>query len=743
MSAKRNRHREPADPEKDARPKADRRTLRRLALLLLLVLATVAAAPAIIANTPLRDTLLGWSMPKGRWGVRTARSSLTWTGTQSLEQIEIVDPDGKPLLRIGSIKLDRSLLALATDRSNLGKLRVQQPVVYLLTRPDGSNLEDFLAALETQSAPPGDSAPDSGNTTAIEIEIVDGEVRGFDIASQRGWEATDANASVKLGTTPGGLEAAGSAALALGKDEPAGGFKFRLQQIAQDQRQLDLLADRLPLEPIQPFLARLLPGAWVNGSLSTDARVLLAEDPQGRLQMQSTGRLEVAELDMQADSLSGDRLQFSVLKAPWQLSLAGDELRVEQLDLESDWVQIQARGTFSLSEFSSLDLQTLPRHDSEVKGQIQLDRLSAMLSRTLQLREGVWIDSGNLEFRAGGQLKDGGFTWNAETRVENVVGNDGRRAIRWEEPIEAQVELVDRPQGLQIKELSLTAPFAEARFETADEQVSGSFHFDLEKLSQEVGQFVELGTWQFQGRGEGTLALRPGVGDQFNSNAQVKLTELNVTQDGKLVWTEPQLEIELQGTGQAVDLKPRQISSAAVKLRGARDSFHVELLQPVVVEDSAQPWKLKVEGNGPLASWAGRLRPWVDGVPEQLEGDAHLQATVVAAGDFVHVVESAGSVAQLRIRKDAMIVDEPRVEFTGDVRWESASGNLASEELWLKSSTLAFRSRGVSLQLDPTGVPTAAGSVAFRADLQRVSSAAGLIGKRGSSWLRGAASTLR
>lgn len=739
MSAKRNRRREPADPEEIARPKSGRRTLRRFILLLLLVLATVAAAPAIIANTPLRDTLLGWSMPKGRWGVRTARSTLTWTGTQSLEQVEIVDPDGKPLLRVGSITMDRSLLALATNRSNFGKLRVQRPVVYLLTRPDGSNLEDFLAALDSQPTSPGDGAPASGETAAIEIEVVDGEVRGFDIASQRGWEATDANVLVKLGTTPGGLEAAGSASLALGQDEPAGGLKFRLQQIAQDQRQLDLLADRLPLEPIQPFLARLLPGAWVNGTLSTDARLLLAEDPQGRLQLQSTGRLEVVELDMQADALAGDRLQFSAVKAPWQLSLAGDELRVEQLDLEADWVQVHARGTLSISELLSLDLQYLPRHESVVEGQIQLDRLSAMLPKTLQLREGVWIDSGNLEFRAGGQPKGNGFAWSAETRIENVVGNDGRRAIRWEEPIEAQVELIDTPQGPQMQELSLTAPFAEARFETANERVSGSFHFDLEKLSQEMGQFVELGTWQFQGRGEGTLALRPGAGDQFNANAQVKLTELNVTQDDKLVWTEPQLEIELQGTGQAVDLKPRQIDSAAVKLRGARDNFHVELLRPVVVDDSSQPWKLKVEGNGPLASWAGRLRPWIDGVPEQLEGDAHLQATVVAAGDYVHVVESAGSVAQLRIRKNAMVMDEPRVEFTGDLRWESASGSLASEELWLKSSTLAFRSRGVSLQLGPTGVPTAAGSVAFRADLQRVSSAAGLIGKRGSSWLRGAA----
>lgn len=739
MAARRKRRSEPTEPSEPTRPRRGRRVMRRLFVFLLLVLAAVAAAPAIIANTPLRDTLLGWAMPNGRWGIRTHHAALTWTGTQTLEQVEIIDPEGKPLLVVGSITLDRSLFALVTNQSDLGKLRVEQPVVYLLTRTDGSNVEDFLAALGSQPAAPDAAAPTSGKPTTIEIEVLDGTVRGFDVASQRSWALSGVGALVKLGGAAGGLEATGSAQLAMGQDGAPGNLKFRLQQIAQDQRQLDLLAERLPLEPLQPFLARVLPGAWINGTVSTDARVLLATDPQGQLQLQTTGRLEAADFAMQADALAGDRLQFGTVKAPWQLSLVGDEVRVEQLAVEADWVQLRAQGTFSLSELSSLDLKNLPRHESTVTGQIQLNRLAAMLPKTLQLREGVWIDSGSLDFRAAGKPVGDSFSWSASATVENVVGNDGRRAIRWEEPIEAKVELIDTPRGPQMQEVSLTAPFAEARFETVDERISGSFQFDLEKLSQEVGQFVDLGAWQFQGRGEGTLALRPGVGDQFNANALVKLTELNVAQDNKLIWTEPQFEVELHAAGEATNLTPRQIATATIKLRGARDTFDAELLQPVVIGDDSQPWKLKVEGNGPLASWAGRLRPWVDGVPEQLEGEAHLQATIVASGDFVHVVEATGSVAQLRIRKDAMVVDEPRVEFTGDVRWESANGKIASHELSLKSSTLAFRSRDVSLQFGTTGVPAATGSLAFRADLQRVSSAAGLIGQRDASWLRGTA----
>jgi hypothetical protein len=739
MAGKRKRRAQRTELEERPRRRGSR-AKRRLFVFMLLLLAAVAAAPTLIANTPLRDTLLGWAMPGGRWGIKTQRAELSWTGSQTLENVELIDPEGNQFLVVGSITLDRSLLALAANHDNLGKLRVQDPLLYLVSRPGGSNVEDLLAAWGSQPGPEQAAPSTPGQSPALEIEVAGATVHSLDVASQRAWTLTGGNASVMLGgAAPNGLEAAGAANLTLGENQPAGQVKFRLQQIAQDQLQLDLLADRMPLEPLQPWLARVVPGAWINGTVSSDAQVLLAADPQGRFQLQSTGRLEAAELSLQADALAGDRLQFGVVKAPWRLSLLGDEVRIEQLAVEADWVQLRATGAFSLSELASLNLKNLPRRESSVSGQVRLDRLSTMLTKTLQLREGVWIESGNLEFRAGGQSERDGFAWSAAATVENVVGNDGRRAIRWTEPIEAKIELVDSPRGPQLRELSLTAPFAEARLATADERVSGNFQFDLEKLAQELGQFVELGAWQFQGRGEGTVALTPGVDRQFQSLAEVKLTELNVVQSGKLIWTEPQLEVELRAAGEAVDFTPRQIASATLKLRGARDTFDAELLEPVAAIDGTQPCKLRVEGNGPLASWAGRLRPWVAGVPEQLEGEAHLQATLTVARNFVEVNESAGSVAQLRIRHDAMAVDEPRVEFSGDARWESATGSMASRELQLVSSTLAFRSRDVALRQSASGAPTATGAVAFRADLERVSSAMGLIGKRDASWLRGGA----
>lgn len=742
MAAKRRRRRMEEDEyEQDERPRPRRRRsrfLRRLFVLLLLACAAVAAAPTIIANTPLRDTLLGWAMPDGRWGVKTGRAEFSWTGVQVLEGVELFDPAGKQLLMVGAVSLDRSLLALVTDQRDLGTLTVREPVLVVESRPGGSNVEDLLASVGANPPAAGAGASDS-TLPVVVVEVVNGTVRGVDTVSQRTWTLNGGNATVKLGAEPVSLEATGNATLSLGENQPAGQAKFRVQQIAADQYQIDLLADRLPLEPLQPWLARALPGAWINGAASTDAQVLVATNSASGLQLQTTGRVETFDLSLQADALGGDRLQLGAVQAPWKLSLVGEEVHVEQLGLDADWARFQASGTFSLSELTALDLKNLPKRESKVSGQVQLEKLAAMLPKTLQLREGVWIDSGSLEFQAAGQPAQNGFTWRGAARVENVVGNDGRRAIRWTEPIEARIELVDSSQGPQLRELSFTAPFAEAKVATADERVNGNFQFDLQKLAAELGQFIDLGAWDFQGRGEGNLAIVPGTDRKFEALADVKLTELNIGESGKLVWTEPQLAIEVRATGDAVNLQPQQIATASLSLRGARDTFDLGLLEPVATANAWQPWKLRIEGKGPLASWAGRLRPWVAGVPDQLEGEAHLQAKLIAARDQVEILESSGSVTQLRVRHGAMAIDEPRVEFSGDARFSAATGDVASRELQLVSSTLAFRSRDVVWRPGGEGVPTATGTIAFRADLERVSSAAGLVGNRDASWLRGAA----
>ena len=743
MAKKRKRPRREPESEEKLAPRPARRRgnrwVRRLVLLCLLVVGLVAALPTIVSNTPARDTLLGWAMPEGGWAVTSQQADFSWTGSQSLQGLRVVDAQGNDFLVCPDVVMDGSLLALLADQSKLGQIVIRQPQLHLVTNKDGSNLEDFLAGMSTDEAdPPEKQTAEPSSLPALQVEVVDATIHARHEESGQNWSLQQANLSLQTGDANKGLTATCTGQLAADGANAPGKIDLRIQQQSPTESHIKLLAEGLPLEPLQPWLVRAMPGAEIDGLVSADATLLVDQDGQGNVRLRSTGRLEGSGVTMQAEALSGDRIQVASLEAPWEVSLDGNQLQIQRLQLVTDWSQLHVRGSIGLEELAALSIDKLPNTEGSVTGQVKLNRLAAMLPHTLQLREGIRIDSGDFAFSAKGEQKHDGVAWTAGATISNVSGSDGRRAIRWDQPIETKMSLTETPTGPSVQNLSLTSSFASASFHTDDNNISGSFQFDLQRLSNELMKFVELNDWQFQGRGKGSLVFVPQEQDRFQASADVRLSELNVVQNRKLVWAEPQLQVTASATGSARQYTPQQINSAEVHLNGARDRFDAELLQPVDLSQQSQSWKVALEANGPLASWAGRLRPWLEAVPEHVEGEAQLRATVVAAPDQVQVLESSGNLANLKLRDGSMVLDEPRVEFSGDVRWNPASSTFASKDATLLSSTMTFRSAGVLVQLTPdSSAPRAEGTVAFRANLERLSNAAGLIAKADSTWARG------
>jgi len=743
--AKRKRHSETTETTAHARPpRRSKRFLRRMGLLLLLVIGVLVAAPTIVAHTALRDTLLGKSLPAG-WQIESQQASLGWVSSQTLAGVKITDAEGNLLLTVESITLPRSLITLAASQSDLGKLQLVRPTAYVETRVNGSNWEDFLVALQQQTQEQAKQNTTSTQTqTHVQLEVVDGAVRGFDRDTQRQWSLSEANLSATVGDA---TEVTGSARLATEQRPQPGQIKFRWQPDANGQQQLELLAEDLPLEPLEPWLSRLVPGAELAGTLSTDAQLTWTIDPQHGLLLETTGRLEANQLELTAAALAGDHLRSQRLIAPWKIQVVGEQLTLEQLAIDADWAKFEASGLLTLTELRELSLSKLPKSETKLTGKIDLAQLAAMLPRTLQLRQGVRIDAGQLQFNFAGKPDGDRPTWQATASIQNVVGQnvagqdvagtDGRRQIRWDEPIHLAVQLQATPTGPQVERLTLTAPFAKAEVQTQRDAITGEFELDLNEFSRELGQFVDLQTWQLRGLGEGTFTLSRQANQQFTAEAKVDLTDLHVAQSGQLLWTEPKLHVDLNATGTQHKLSPRAIIAGQVELRGPRDVFTLQLLQPVDLQTEKQTWNVQVEGNGPLELWAGRLRPWLTSVPQRLEGDAHLRAELEIATDAIHVKSSQGSVVQLRVESDTLTIDEPRVEFSGDASWNRQTGSLVTHEMQLMGSSLSFRARDVAVALAAQGAPTARGSVAFRADLERLAAMAGLVGQTTATWPRG------
>jgi hypothetical protein len=700
------------------------------------MVGVVAAAPFVITHSPLRDTLLNWQMPMGGWRIQCDSASLSWTGSQAIANATIFDPAGNVLLSWESLSLERSLLGLLLNSQDLGTVRIVKPTATVATRTDGSNIEDFLKAVAEQQAAKGSSTESAPRL--IQLDIIDGTVRGLDQASGNQWSIEQLNVTASLGTPDGIVVADGTASIPGVQPEAAGRLKFRMLPAENERQQLDLLAEGLQLATLSPWIARKLGDSQLAGTSSLDAHAIWAQSDTDPFEVNTWGRAEVVDFQMTGAKLHGDKLFSSKLVLPWKVALADGVVTAEELKFDSDWANLSATGSVALTELQTLSYQNLPKQNFDITGKLSLSKLAKMLPATLQVREGIQIDSGDLQVDANSGDRDGTFQWSIKAVLANLVGRDGARAIQWDEPLAITANWVETADAARLDRVNLSASFAEGDFTTTDDRIHGKFLIDLGKLFKELGQFIDLAGIAANGQAEGKLTLSASEGDIFTAEAEAELKEVVVSQQGRNLWEEPQLDVNLVAGGTAVALVPKSLNSGSLELRGARDVLTVKLLEAV---DLSKPvrWSSEVIGTGALEAWAGRLRPWTNAVPDEFSGDAALQAKVMAGEGNLQVRDLNGSVTQLHIRDGNVNLDEPQIQFSGDMQWNPAERKLASQEFQLTSSVVAVRSRELRFEFPAGRVPLMTGEMAVRANMERLAGAAGLVGGRDTTWPRGSA----
>jgi translocation and assembly module TamB len=754
---------------------------RRFLVFIALVIALVTFGPTIVAKTPLRNLLATSALPPNSAQVAISDASFSWISGQSVAGVTLSDAAGKPIATIERASIDRSLVALAANKRHLGKIVVTRPVMNLETRDGGSNVEDLVqriaeAAAEQVRNSVAPTTESSGVPTLAEIEIIEGTILGRDTVTNQLWRVDGLALTVRPNESSA-WEATAAGVLTLGAEAPnassqtsaPGRFKLQLAPIPASTatvapndptpQQLNLIADRLPLAPLEPWLARLLPQARLLGVASADLHLQLhkagngiagpqrvddvAHDQTGDTiagfmpRASVTGKLDAADVRFSAAALSGDLVELPTAAIAIDADVAGSRLNARQLTIDADWLKGSATGDFDLAQLASASLDRLPPADALVSGSVDLPRLTRMLPRTLKLREGVRIDSGELEISGSSKTSDTGRHWTLAAVVQNLLGHDGTRAIRWTDPVEAGVNLVDSPAGPQIERVAFDSPFASVLAEGAGGGLEGELKFNLDQLATQLGQFVDLSAWQLHGTGQGTFSWRDTGADKFAASAVLDCLQIDVRRDGRVVWVDPQLRVELKGDGRRIGAKPVRVETGTATMRGAGDTLELELLEPVDLAAPDHDWFVKVSGQGPLDSWAGRLRPWVAAVPAELAGQATVNARLRLSAATIEIAQSQLSIIDFRTRIGTTELIEPRIEAGGDLIYDAARRAIESQNLTIASSTIAASGRGVDIRLADTGPPTVRGDIAFRGDMERIAAWAGMVGVPGSLWPRG------
>ncbi|MBL9161994.1 MAG: hypothetical protein JNL18_04545 [Planctomycetaceae bacterium] len=790
------------------RRKGGRRRWKLLFVLAALVILLLAA-PTIIAKSPLRNTILGNALPPGAGRLTASDAAFSWTSGQGLAGVAFLDAKGTQQFAAELVQTSRSLIGFLSNRNDFGTVTVTRPMLQIETRAGGSSVEDLVAQLADAAAKAAnDPANGPSGPTQFELVIVDGTIVGRDLSTGQQWQITGLSASAKP-IASGGWDILADGTLRLGSPatagaaandlsggprppaaappdlaaqqapvvDQAGRFKIHLAPSAAPSgaggvdataaQELLVVADRLPLAPLEPWLARKVAGARLTGEASPDLKVTWSDAPlapgsAGGSNDQTSqpavsnvalppagagsygkvtakGKLDAANLRFTSAALAGDLLELTAVAMHLDAEVAGNRLRAAGCTARGDWLQAEINGEFNLDEIDRLSLKSLPTSDATITARAELPQLTRMLPRTLRLRPGVRVDAGSMEITARSAKTDAARHWTVAAVLQDLVGTDGQRPIRWTKPFEIALDAVDTAAGPQFQSGLLRSTFAAATANGTAGGLEGSLEFNLNELAEELGQFQDLSAWKLQGTGAGKFSLRDTGVDRFAVSAELDLQQIDVQREGKPVWNDPQVRVEIQAAGSRLEFKPQRIETASLMMRGPADTLSVELLEPLAVIDDESSWLpqlngecyLKLNGNGPLEQWAGRLRPWVNGVPEQLAGQSTISAQLRAAPGLLQVDQSKISIQNFAAKVGATQIVEAGIEAAGDFRWETATRQFASKAYQLSSSSIAFGTRDVSVQFADAGPPLARGDVAFRGDFDRLAAWGDLLGAQG------------
>jgi hypothetical protein len=145
-------------------------------MFLLAVVLLLAAAPTLVTKTPLKGIALAMAS-SGDTEVSVGSVSAGWLSPIAVTDIELRQGGDKLHASVPALSIDRTLLDLLLDRTNLGRIRLERPFVEARLQEDRAKVKQEL-----------DSAPavlQKAERISIDLEVVDGTVVLHDPQHQR------------------------------------------------------------------------------------------------------------------------------------------------------------------------------------------------------------------------------------------------------------------------------------------------------------------------------------------------------------------------------------------------------------------------------------------------------------------------------------------------------------------------------------------------------------------------------
>lgn len=718
-------------PPDTSRPRPRRRWGRRIAvlggLLLIAALALGALAPTLLSSGAGSRWLIAQVNARIAGRLSADGLALSWTGPQTLRGLRVADPEQRDVLAVERVTVGAGLWNLITSGLALGDVTITSPRVTLYVDEHNQTSLPRAFALRRPSPPdPNAKLPDIGG----KLIVRDGRVRA-ERAGGAAYEVTRIEGEVALNSLAT-IDARLSAALA---DQTSLTLDAALRDFVHDNR-IDpprssgtfalQTAQPVALEPLTRFLT---PERPVSGTLRLD----LKADTQGA-DLRATIDAAVAQLQ------TAERAAANA--EPLDLTLKGDAARTGD-DLTAKLALSGAAGSAALDVNYSLaaappanlkldDLlaallsgapAAVPDFSARLDGAIDLARLERAVPGLLNVRPGLQVTSGRLEFaelRArGGPAPSASGTL---TLKDIAAAGDGR-TIRLE-PVTLNFSgAVEQGQGLKLERADLAAAFASLRATGTARALDADFRADLGRLHSELGQVFEFGDLDLAGQFSGKLQLQRAADDRIDVTLDATGAQLRVAGGGRRFDAQ---QLRTQQTG-VITLAAQRPTRLELKRSEATIDDQLAATLTGWFDLASQGFDLAAQLTRADLGFLGRQAAPL-GLPElaRYGGNVELQATFTRSA-AAQPIATTGSLTARNLTADARPLAQGDTRVTWDTLQIAPAGALSAGAVKLESTVATLDARQV--RLDPSDVARLSAELTASADLQPLFTAIAAIAK--------------
>ena len=729
-------------------PRAVRRK-RRWPWYLLVLLILLLALPNLITLFGLERHAIDMAMSDFKGKLTVGRSSVGWFQPITLKNVSAVDEAGQPLFSAAEIRTSKRLYSFI-NTNDFGHIELQQPVINVHLRPDGSNLEDAFANYipNTTSTAPAQPTSDTSHTELpkVSVSIVDGAATITSSTTPEAWTVDQLNMAteVKSETAPVAsaiqcrvtsfLPDAGGARI----PQSTGNLNLSAQVDAGQQNltlnsiNASVQSQQLPMSIVGPLVQRFLGPTQVAGNL--DCAIVAACDLKNSAVAANVESLNLSQLQLAAPELMGnDLFHLANANANGKINLSPALLSADNFKFNTDVGEVNADGSFDLNQINQLSSgSAIPATDFQMNGKLDLAGLIKMLPNTFHTHQDLTLESGSATFHVGSkaQANERRLVLNLDTA--NLKANRAGQAIVWNEPIRLVGNVVQSNGTFALQSLQCISDFftvnGSANFSEAVFDVNG----DLSLLTDRLNDFIDLQSFAL----EGILAGKFGWQLRDPSGQALTLQSLATAQDrpmevignfridnpvirmeGLPEWKQPQIDLQL-----SAGLVSKATGDFAVNQAGARanlgsEQIVVSLAQPVANATTHETWRFNTQTVGDLGGLLRHVQNFVDLGPINASGATNITCLTTLSGNLLDVSNLKYELQNVALDGFSLVIQEPQINGDAHLTYDLNTGVIDLKSMALSSRALS--ASGQNVQIIVADNIQVNGDIAFRADVNR------------------------